>query len=66
MKNEASIEKNLKVVISPVVAAELCSLGYKIVKLKPKHNTNGKDTVFVFEMTGNFINDFNNVIKKYK
>lgn len=66
MENGTIIEKQLKVVISPVVAAELCSLGYKIVKLKPKHNTNGKDTVFVFEITGNFIDDFHKVIKKYK
>lgn len=66
MDKKTTQNDNLKVIISPVVASELCTRGHKIVKLKPKHNTNGKEMVFLFEISNDFMNDFYEIVKKYK
>jgi hypothetical protein len=63
-------DKNLKVVISPVLAAKLCNIyHYPIVKLRKKriinsNNDCGCDTVFLFEATVDFLRDFYELTNK--
>ena len=60
----------LKVVISPLVASRLCDLGYPIVKIKPKRDKFSDNyncnTVFLFEETKEFLEDFYALANKEK
>lgn len=62
--------KKLKVVVSPVVASRLCDLGYYIVKIKPKKDVHADEykcnTVFLFEETEKFLDDFYAIVAELK
>lgn len=67
--SEYKDNRNLKVVISPIVASKLCNMGFHIVKIKPKKVTYvGEDsgTVFLFEETPEFLNAFYEIVDKTK
>lgn len=51
---ENKIKKDAKVIFSPQLANYLLNNGFKIIKLKPKHN-NPNDTVFVFKLEENLL-----------
>ena len=52
------MEKDAKVIFSPQLANYLLKRGYKIIKLKPKHNTPDQ-TVYVFEIAPGFFETVN-------
>lgn len=56
------ILKKTKVVIYPSVARQLVKMGYQIIDLKPKKE-NRKKTLFIFEVTGDFMQDFSMLMK---
>lgn len=67
--NNKNDDRNLKIVISPIIASKLCNMGFPIVKIKPKRGTNGEETsatIFLFEATKEFLDAFNNLIKDEK
>lgn len=55
-------QKNYKVVCSAAIARRLLHRGYKIVDIKP-NKENSASTNFVFLIEGNFMDDFNILIK---
>lgn len=61
-------DKKLKVIVSPVLAARLCNLGHPILKIKKKRTATGdknsNETVFLFEETKKFLDDFYKLIKE--
>jgi len=61
-------DKKLKVIVSPVLAARLCNLGHPILKIKKKRTTvenkNLNETVFLFEETKKFLDDFYKLLKE--
>lgn len=61
-------DKKLKVIVSPVLAARLCNLGHPILKIKKKRTAtehkNLNETVFLFEETKEFLDDFYKLIKE--
>ena len=63
-------DRKLKIVISPVIAAKLCNMGFHIVKLKKKKkfypDGYNCDTVFCFEETEDFLEKFNKLLEEEK
>lgn len=58
-------EKNYKVVSTPSIARKLLKDGYRVADIKPKHG-HERETIFVFEVSGDFMNKLTEYIKEKK